>query len=72
MKYSPLAGDKLTREEVLIIVDEIAQNEVLFRRWVGETFTGFNRFPVTDFAAQAKMVKAKLERQPAVSHFTPA
>ena len=68
MKYSPFAGDKLTSGKVLIIVDEIAQNEVLFRRWVGETFTGFNRFPVTDFVAQA--AKADLERQSDAPHFT--
>ena len=68
MKYIPLAGDELTREEVLIIVDEVTQTEVLFRRWAGETFTGFNRFPVTDFVAQA--AKADLERQSDAPHFT--
>ena len=68
MKYSPLAGDKLTSGKVLIIVDEIAQNEVLFRRWAGETFTGFNRLPVTDFVTEAE--EANLERQSVVPHFT--
>lgn len=60
--YTPQALDSLTYKDVYMVIDFVENGNVFFRRWAGDVFTGLLRVPVDDFASQAVMVGATMER----------